>query len=293
VFSLVSPGIALALLFSSTSVMLAQSGTVQVNGVSLPYEITGQGAPLALIHGWAVHRGYWDDDVERLGPHYQVIRYDRRGFGEADGKPDVTADPADLKALLDHLGVTRAHILGHSQGAGVALTFAVRYPDMVNALVLFGPAPVLGQDVPASDDFPAFGEWVVLGKTYGVDSLRAAVGRWALERFGGSTDGLADKAQPLMAAYSGADLLDPAPPSNLVQPAGVGDLAGVAIPTLVIHGDQEMSFIRAAADLLAAGIPGARRVIIPGGGHVVNWQQPDRFAAAVLSFLRDAEQASR
>jgi pimeloyl-ACP methyl ester carboxylesterase len=178
------PALALALLVIGPSVVVAQSGTAQVNGVSLPYEITGEGTALVLIHGWAVHRGYWDDDVQRLARHHQVIRYDRRGFGQASGRPDITADPADLKALLDRLGVARAHVLGHSQGAGVALTFAVRYPDMVDAIVLFGPAPLPGQELAASDDLPAFGDWIVRGKTYGVDSLHAAIGQGSSEQAG-------------------------------------------------------------------------------------------------------------
>lgn len=282
-----------ALALITPSVLLGQAGTAEVNGVSVPYEIEGEGPPLVLIHGWAVHRGFWDDDVKRLARRHLVIRYDRRGFGDAGGKPDLTADPADLKALLDRLGVTRAHIMGHSQGTTVALSFALRYPEMVDALVLFGPNVVAGQDLPPSDDLPAIAAWVALGNAHGVDSLRAAIGQWAMGHFGGSMEGIAAKAQPLMAAYSGADLLDPAPPSDLVQLAGVSDLAAVKAPTLVIHGDQEMAFIRAAADVLAAGIPGAKRVIIPGGGHVVNWQQPDRFAAAVLEFLRSAHMGSQ
>jgi pimeloyl-ACP methyl ester carboxylesterase len=116
---------------------------------------------------------------------------------------------------------------------------------------------------------------------------------WAREHFGGPIEGIEARAQALVAAYSGLDLLDPAPPTNLVQPAGVSDLGTVAAPTLVIHGDLEMSFIRAAADLLAEGIPGAQRVIVPGAGHVADWQQPERFAAAVLEFLRGAERPAR
>jgi len=276
------------------SILLGQAQVAEVNGVSLPYELDGEGTPLVLIHGWAVHRGFWDDDVEPFARRHQVIRYDRRGFGAATGKPDLTADPADLKALLDRIGVSRAHVVGHSQGAIVALSFALRYPDMVDGLVLFGPGMLPGQQPSPGDDLPDFEEWVAIGQADGIQALRAAIGRWAMESFGGPIEErLGAKAEALLSTYSGADLLDPPPPSNLVAPAGVADLAAVTAPTLVIHGEHDLSFARAAADLLTDGIPGARRTVLAGAGHAANWQQPDRFAGAVLEFLASLDRARR
>jgi len=271
-----------------------QMAVADVNGVSLPYEIVGDGIPLVLIHGWAVHRGYWDDDVAALAQEYRVIRYDRRGFGEATGKPDFTADPADLKALLDEIGVPRAHVIGHSQGANVALSFALRYPEMVHGLVLFGPGLLPGQQPPSGDDVPATADWVTIGQTEGIAALHDAIGQWAVEHFGGSIDEtLSARAEALIATYSGADLLDPPQPSNLVTPAGVAELAAVTSPTLVICGEDELSFVEAAAELAVEGIPGARRVVISGAGHVANWQEPDQFASAVLEFLGSLRQPGR
>ncbi len=143
------------LLLSPLQTLQAQAAEVHVNGVTLQYEIEGSGKPLVLIHGWAVHRGFWDGDVGRFAPHYMVIRYDRRGFGASSGKPDLTADPADLKALLETLGHRRATIMGHSQGAAVALTFAVRYPEMVDALILYGAGPPAGFERLAPSSAPA------------------------------------------------------------------------------------------------------------------------------------------
>lgn len=279
--------LALALTFAPAAALDAQSGTVEVNGVVLPYEIQGSGPPLVLIHGWAVNRAFWDLDVERLARQHTVIRYDRRGFGAATGKPDATADAADLKALLERLGYAKVHVMGHSAGAGVALTFAVRYPEMVDRLVLFGPGPLAGLDVSAAGaPPPPVGAWVEAARMHGVDSLRAGIARWAGARFGTMPPEGAALAQRMLATYSGADLLDPAPPSNLVRPAHADDLASARVPTLVILGEQEMPAMRIAADAITAGIPGARKVVIPGGGHVVNWAQPERFAAEVLAFLR-------
>jgi pimeloyl-ACP methyl ester carboxylesterase len=267
----------------------AQAGTVDANGVSLPYEISGSGPPLVLIHGWAVHRGYWDTDVENLARHYTIIRYDRRGFGEATGKPDLTADPADLRALLETLGYARAHIMGHSQGTQVALTFAVRYPGFVDGLILFGPGPVPGLNLPEGPRDPPIAEWMAAARTHGVDALKEAIVVWAVENFGDRPSEFTARARRLMEPYTGLDLLDPDPPLNLVAPAGVDDLKLVRAPTLVLLGEGEG---RLVADVLTYGIADARQVVIPGGGHTVNWAEPERFAAEVLRFLRTVDRDS-
>ena len=268
----------------------AQTNAVEVNGVTLPYVVEGSGPPLVLIHGWAVNHHFWDGDVAALAEHYTVIRYDRRGFGAASGKPDLTADAADLAGLLEHLGYTGAYVMGHSQGADVALTLALRYPQMVRGLVLFGPGPGLADlALPAGVEAPPVPQWIAAGREHGVDSLRAAIARWAGESFGGqlSQDAM-DRAWQMLQTYSGADLLDPAPPLNLAAIPRVDELPQLAAPTLVIYGDQEMAVVRHVADVLTRGIPGVRRVVVTGGGHTVNWSEPERFAAEVLRFLRTA-----
>ena len=267
-----------------------QAATVEVNGVSLRYEVEGSGKPLVLIHGWALSHTEWDGQVELLLPHYQVIRYDRRGFGESSGKPDMTADPADLKALLETLGHPRAHILGHSQGGAVALTFAVRYPDMVDGLILFGPGPPadgFGLPWDGADAFP-WEEWAEIAGTYGIDSLKAAMSPLRDMMFPGRPEA-ARRALQEAAAYQGLDLIDPPAPSNLVQPARIDELRKVRAPTLVIVGQYEMPYNQVWADALTYGITGAKKVVVPGGGHAVNWVEPERFVAEILRFLREAE----
>ena len=281
------------MLLTVPAALPGQTGTVAVNGVSLPYVVEGTGPPLVLIHGWAVNHRYWDGNVGELARHATVIRYDRRGFGAAGGKPDPTADAADLKALLDQLGYARVYVMGHSAGASAALTFAVRYPAMVEGLVLFGPGPtsVAGLPPPAAEHAPPVQEWIAAGRTHGVDSLRAAIARWAARSFGGTpTPAAMERARRMLQTYSGADLLDPAPPSNLVEPVRVDELATVRVPTLILVGEQEMVMVRQVADVLADRIPGARLVVIPGGGHTVNWLEPERFAAEVRRFLRVSAQ---
>lgn len=95
-----------------------------------------------------------------------------------------------------------------------------------------------------------------------------------------------------MAPYTGLDLLDPDPPLNLAPPARIDELGKVQAPTLVIQGRREMPYFHVVAAALAYGIPDARRVVLKGGGHVVNWAEPERFAAEVLRFLREVDGGS-
>jgi len=268
----------------------ADVGTVEVNGVTLHYEVTGSGSPLVLVHGWAMHAGYWDDDVGTLAERNSVIRYDRRGCGRSTGRPDLTADAPDLAALLDHLGYARAHVLGHSLGGTVALTFAARYPERVDGLILFGPAPLPDLKLPPVGDEPPFLEWQRIGQTHGIGALRKAIMEWAADGF---SDGIPaeveQRATALLEDYQGLDLLDPAPPSMLASPATVEELPGIMAPTLVLHGVEEMPAIRITSDVLVYGMPNARKLVLEGGGHNVNWRQPDRFADAVLDFLHEVE----
>lgn len=286
------PSLPFLLLMVFIAPVQAQTTAAEINGVIVPYVVKGSGPPLVLIHGWAVNHHYWDGDVEALAEHYTVIRYDRRGFGDASGKPDLTADAADLAGLLAHLGHTRAHVMGHSQGASVALTFAIRYPQMVRGLVLFGPGPTLADlALPPSTKGPPIAHWIALGRQYGVDSLRVAIARWAANSFGGGplSRDVMERAEQMLKTYSGTDLLDPPAPLNLAPLPRVDELQSVATPTLVIHGDQEMAMVRLVAETLVYGIPSAQRVVVSGGGHTVNWTEPERFAAEVLRFLRTVD----
>lgn len=269
---------------------VAQVAAVDVNGVTLSYQVEGSGEPLVLIHGWALSRREWDGQVEALAEHYTVIRYDRRGFGESTGTPDLTADPADLKALLEALGHSRAHLLGHSQGAYVALTAAVRYPEMVSTLILFGQGELEGFGLPwdGPDAFP-LEEWSELAIAHGVDSLKAIIAAMAETHMFPDRPDLAERTVRELASYRGLDLIAPETPSGLVEPAQVTELRAVLAPTLVLIGDREMPYAKILADALAYGITGAKKVVVPDGGHALNWEHPDRFVDEVLGFLAKSD----
>ena len=101
----------------------------------LRFRDEGAGAAVVFIHGWTLDLDAWEPQAAALAASFRVIRYDRRGFGLSEGTPGRAADTEDLGRLLDHLRLDAATIVGLSQGARVALAFALRQPERVAALV--------------------------------------------------------------------------------------------------------------------------------------------------------------
>jgi len=103
-----------------------------VNGAWIFYELAGEGDAVVLIHGNGVHRREWDEQVSPLSEEFRVLRFDACGFGKSalpvEGRPHSHHE--DVAALLRELGIERAHIVGHSMGAGIAADFALAHPEM-------------------------------------------------------------------------------------------------------------------------------------------------------------------
>ena len=119
-----------------------KSGKVKVDDVNLYYELYGQGDPLVLIAGTGISLAPWRPfQVPEFSKHYQVLIYDHRGLGRSD-KPDMHYTTRlfarDCAALMDALGIKKAHIMGHSMGGRVAQWVALDYPEKVRSLILSG-----------------------------------------------------------------------------------------------------------------------------------------------------------
>ncbi|MDQ3998226.1 MAG: alpha/beta hydrolase [Gemmatimonadota bacterium] len=259
----------------------------EVNGVRIHYKVDGTGPPLVLIHGWPSNSEWWDEHVPVFRKYYRVIRYDRRSFGKSGGTPDGTADPADLDALLDRLGVDSAHVLGHAAGGPVALALALNYPRRVRSLILYGSAAPAGFGLPwnGPDAIP-FAEARHAARTAGLDSFWAILNRHPViagERFSAATAARIDR---IHRSWSGVGILrDSLPRTGQVPPPRIDQLREIRVPTLVLTGDREMPYIKVVAEALAYGIPNAKRVTVRGGGHLINASQPAAFNDAVLRFL--------
>ncbi len=281
--------VAFLLIASCTLLVFAQEPssvqTFDTGNVTLSYELSGSGHPLVLIHGYTHNKRTWNLQMNSLRDHFRILRYDRRGWGASSGYADVTADPKDLALLLDHLDISSAHILGHSQGGHVALRFAMSYPEKVDRLVLYGtPAPA-GFGIPwdGPDSFPS--NMPQIARDHGLDSVGTILFSHPLARgFKDGTPG-AKLASEMWSSYDGADLLDPKQPSDATPVPLAEDLNKITSPTLVIIGEWEMAYFQLVAEAYDYAIPNSEQVIVTGGGHAVHLQQPERFNAEILRFL--------
>src|SRR5579863_4325783 len=108
-----------------------QRGFAEINGMTLYYEIAGEGHPLVMNHGGLVNRHLWDEQVDAFAKHYKVIRYDYRGFGDSGllKKSDAPYSLIDdLYALLTYLGIEKTYIMGLSMGGGLSIDFTLAHP---------------------------------------------------------------------------------------------------------------------------------------------------------------------
>ena len=113
------------------------NGMAEVNDTKLYYEVAGAGDAVVFIPGFTLDTRMWDDQFEDFAQHYQVIRYDMRGFGKSAVPTEKEYSHVDdLKALLDHLEVKQASLVGISKGGAVAIDFTLTHPRYVKALIL-------------------------------------------------------------------------------------------------------------------------------------------------------------
>ncbi len=260
-------------------------GFAEVNGTRLYYEVAGSGQPLVLIHGYALDSRMWNSQFDAFSTQYQVIRYDLRGFGKsAVPTGESYAYHEDLKALMEFLGIGRAHLLGLSLGGAIAINFALAYPAATQSLIL--------ADVSALDGY----EWP--------EELE----RWFTPIFNAAKDGDLELAKEhwlntgwfipahekpdvtvnlntITSGYSGWHFSNDNPVQSLV-PSANERLKEINSPTLIMVGERDLSFYNhPIANRLKQQIPNSQKVVIPGVGHMANMEDPKGFNQLVLSFL--------
>ncbi len=256
-----------------------------VNGTRLHYEVAGSGSPLVLIHGHGLDARMWDDQFVPFAAHSRVVRYDLRGFGKsAPVGESPYAHEDDLAALLDHLGIARAAILGFSSGGGVAIDFALAYPTRTRALIVVDAA--LGGHA-WSEEWRT--RWKSLRQTSRTGDMHAANELWiAHPLFAPANEQpvVAARLRQMVMDYSGWHWGNRDPQRGADPPASER-LPDIAVPTLVILGERDLPDFHSIADRIAEHIPEARTIILPGVGHMANMEAPERFNAEVLAFLAD------
>lgn len=251
------------------------------------------GHPLMLVHGWTGAKEDFSDWMEPLAErHFHVVAPDNRGHGSSS-KPSAESDYSfeafadDVLALADALAWDRFVLLGHSMGGMVAQVVAMRDPGRLRGLVLMdthhgaiGVEPAIvdaGIDMARNNGIDAIADLMAVATEPGpLDS--EAYQRVCAERPGHFQSGI-DKTRRSSAAMFAAMLAEMSS-----SPSRLAPLSTLAVPTLVIVGDQDVPFV-AASEELAATIPGARLEVLADAGHSPQFEAPDSWWKAMTSFL--------
>jgi 3-oxoadipate enol-lactonase len=251
----------------------------------LALSVAGHGPLVVFLHGIGGDRSHWDDQLAAFAPEFTAVAPDARGYGDSDDYdgPLAFADLAgDLRRVLDHFGVARAHLVGLSLGGRVARDFCLRHPDRVATLVLCNTHA--GFDALAPGEVDAFVRSrqgpLLAGRTpaeLAPELARGVLGKSASPRARERL--LASLAALRKNAY--LKTLE----SSVREDRGAA-VERIAVPTLVVTGDEDAVYPPATAEAMARRIPGARLTVIANAGHVSNLERPEAFNETVLGFLR-------
>jgi 3-oxoadipate enol-lactonase len=259
------------------------------SGARLRFRDEGAGPCVAFVHGWTLDLAVWEPQAAGLSGALRVLRWDRRGFGLSAGVPDLESDLLDLAALLDHAAVPRAALVGASQGARVALAFALRFPERVEALVLDGPPGDIGSPAAVSAPDIQIEEYRELARREGIEAFRRAWRAHPLMQLHSRDAGAASLLDSILARYPGTDLLDPGCAARPIDPRAI---ARMRTPALVLCGASDSRERRLAAIRIHALLAGAEAAVIPGAGHLPNLDDPRAYNETILAFLRRRSQAA-
>ncbi|QAY62676.1 alpha/beta fold hydrolase [Xylanimonas allomyrinae] len=242
---------------------------------------------VVLLHAGVADRRMWDPVAGHLAHTFRVVRPDLRGHGDTPLPPEEYADADDVAALLDHLEIAEAAVVGASFGGRVALELATRHPARVRQLVLLNPG-LRGLDpTPDAAAFDA-AEAALLDSGDVEGAVRLNVRTWL-------ADGAALSAREALAAMQRRAFEVQLAADEAEVATGTGprpervevDLSRVAVPTLVVAGGRDLDHFRNVAAHVAAHVPGAELTHLPWSAHLPALERPDAVVTLLLDALRD------
>lgn len=264
----------------------------EVNGVTIHYEIHGEGDPLVLVHGSWTDATSWQPVLPGLAESHRVLAYDRRGHSRSE-RPDtqgsVHEDAEDLAALMDELGFAPAHVVASSYGGNIALRLAGRRPELFRSLSCHEPPlwSLLAEDPEGQEhlrrgaaSIESIAKRIAAGDDAGgarqfVEEVALGPGAW--EQIPSEVKQMLERNAPTF--------LD-----ELQDPDQVGvdlpALAGLQVPVRLTAGSASLPVFTRTVDLLAELIPGSERDTIEGAGHVPHLVAPDRFVEGCTAWTR-------
>ncbi|MBI1885948.1 MAG: alpha/beta hydrolase [Chloroflexi bacterium] len=253
----------------------------RVNGISLYYQIHGEGPWLVFAHGAGGNHLSWWQQVPDFARRYKCLVYDQRGFGlSLDGHsplgPKAFID--DLGALIEHLGIDEVRLVAQSMGGLTALGYTLRYPERVRALVMADSIVGMRREVWLAADEETRQRAEEIWRRRKMGPRRALGQRFIRER-------------PEMAfLYRQVAALNPKRADDFVRQyprldTGADGLARLNVPVLFIVGEEDDLMPPFLVEVATRLIPHSRMVVVAGAGHSVYFEQPETFNRLALEFL--------
>ncbi|MBV8990686.1 MAG: alpha/beta fold hydrolase, partial [Solirubrobacterales bacterium] len=256
----------------------------QVNGVELEYELKGAGDPVLLIHGSHIAGSFMPLLAQpSMSDGYMLIRYHRRGFYDsapATGPVSMSDQAADAEALLEHLGVPAAHVVGHSYGGAIALQLALDAPERVHSLALLEPAVlsvprgrVVFELVAVAKRLYDQGHWEAAEDFFlGTPKERGDIAR--------SVPGGLDQALRDMDTYFAVEV-----PAHEEWQFHAAEGTQIKCPTLYMLGGESSPVYVEVHDHIKQWMPQTETVVLPGASHLLHIQEPARAAVLLRNFF--------
>ena len=269
------------------------------DGVKLYFEETGQGFPVIFVHEFAGDHRSWEPQVRHFARRYRCITTNARGYPPSD----VPEDPArysqaracaDIKTVLDHLGIAEAHVVGLSMGGFATLHFGLTYPQAARALVVAGCG--YGAERDRREQFRAEAE--ACAKRLERDGMAAFAAGYSL----GPTRVQFQNKDPRGWREFAAMLAEHSALGSALTQLGVqrarpslydleDELAALTVPTLIVTGDEDEPCLVPGV-YMKRTVPGAGLVVVPKTGHTINLEEPDLFNRLLAEFF-DLVEAGR
>ena len=258
---------------------------IKFNNNSIYFEEHGKGNPLILIAGLGSDSQSWLPVVDKLTKHFRVITFDNRGLGRsAQDNSGITIKKMtdDCVELIRHLKLSSVYILGHSMGGMIALDLAIRYPEMVDKLILEATAPKLNKR-----NTELFYDWVLYLKS-GMEKYLwfKNIFYWIFSPEFFENNGMLTQAVNMAVEY-------PYPQSdvsfenqfNAISIYNcISEINKIQAPTLIINGEIDMLFPSSETAELFKYITQAQTIIIPKAAHSIHMENPEDFSNNVISF---------
>lgn len=257
----------------------------RINGVLLHYRLAGpEGAPVVVLaNSLGTDARIWDGVIALLAETYRVVSYDKRGHGLSEvplGDYSLDDHLDDLFGLVDHLRIERFALAGVSIGGLITQGAALRAPDRLTAIVICNSAPKVG-------DATLWKARMYLVRENGVAAIADSImERWFSPDF---RSGRPDELAGWRNMFLRADATGYASTCATLRDADLtGQIAAIALPTLVVAGEADLATPVALVATCAAAIADARFEIFPGVGHIPSIEQPEPLARLMLEFLKEA-----